>query len=39
MGGVPIDEITWKAILEETDVNQDGKVFYQLKIKSDIFLN
>lgn len=32
MGGIPIDEATWKAILEETDTNKDGKVilFYFL---------
>ena len=35
MGGIPIDEATWKAILEETDTNKDGKVifiFYFIKI-------
>ena len=26
MGGVPLDETTWKAILEESDINKDGKV-------------
>ena len=28
MGGVPMDEMTWKAILEESDINKDGKVIY-----------
>ena len=26
MGGIPIDDTTWKAILDETDTNKDGKV-------------
>lgn len=26
MGGVPMDEDTWKAILLESDYNQDGQV-------------
>ena len=26
MGGIPIDEATWKAILEEADTNKDGRV-------------
>ncbi len=46
MGGVPLDEITWKTILEECDINKDGKVshFFLLyliiknKISNDEFL-
>lgn len=26
MGGLVLDETTWKAILEESDINKDGKV-------------
>lgn len=32
MGGVPMDEMTWKAILEESDVNRDGKVILFRKV-------
>lgn len=28
MGGVPMDEETWKVILEESDNNHDGMVYY-----------
>lgn len=31
MGGVPMDEMTWKAILEESDINKDGKVGFFIK--------
>ena len=34
MGGVPMDEMTWKAILEESDINKDGKVINQ---RSNVF--
>lgn len=34
MGGVPMDEETWKVILEECDNNHDGMVnIYLLMIK------
>lgn len=26
MGGIPMDEDTWKAILKESDYNNDGQV-------------
>lgn len=32
MGGTPIDEETWKAILGESDVNKDGKVVIIISI-------
>lgn len=37
MGGVPLDEEAWKAILEESDNNKDGKVYKYFSFFSFFF--